>query len=251
MLLGLVRPTAGSGRVLGMDIVTQSVEIRQVSGYQPESQSLFSHCTARQIVDFNSKLFPTWDRGLVERHLGSCKLPLDKRIAEYSRGMKSQPSLVLALGSRPQVLFLDEPTSGLDPVAVRHFLGVVLQEAVDNGQTVFMSSHLLHQVERVADWVGIMDRGKLVVCRPCEELKLNVKKIRVAFQVDPPAALFAMRGISKVKGEGRRWLISVTEDFDDVLQAVSTVPHFALEVMDQILEDIFLRYAGDGGPRSE
>jgi ABC-2 type transport system ATP-binding protein len=251
MMLGLVHPTAGSGRVLGLDIVTQGVEIRRVSGYQPESQSLFGHFTARQMLAFNRRFFPTWDSRLVERCVDGFRLPLDKRISEYSRGMKSQLGLVLALGSRPQVLFLDEPTAGLDPVAVRHFLGVVLEEAIDHGQTVFMSSHLLHQVERVADWIGIIDRGQLVVCRPSEELKLNVKEIRVAFQVDPPPELLAAPGISAVKGEGRRWLLSVTDHFDEVLQAVSAVPHFALEVVDQNLEDIFLRYAGEEGRRAK
>jgi ABC-2 type transport system ATP-binding protein len=251
MLLGLVRPTSGEARVLGMDVRTQGVEIRRAVGYLPESQSLYGNMTARQLLAFNAAFYPTWDRELVGRHLDGFNLALDKRVSEFSRGMRSQLGLILAIGSRPRVLFLDEPTAGLDPLAVRRFLGVILEEAADSGQTVFMSSHLLHQVERVADWVGIINQGRLLVSRPAEDLKVNVKRIRVAFQVEPPASLWELPGVSEVKADGRRYLVSVTDRFDEVLAAISAVPHFALEVVDQNLEDIFLRYAGEGGSRAE
>jgi len=242
MLLGLVNPTEGFIEVLGEGV---GVKARRAIGYLPESQSCFGYMRVWEVIRFCSGLYPRWDRELVETYLDMFHLPQDKRIDHLSRGMRSQLGLILALAPRPPILILDEPTAGMDPVAVRKFLGVIVDEAARFGHTVLMSSQVLHQVERVADTVGIISKGRLLVSRPMDDLKTQEKRIRVAFQSEPGPDLFSVPGIVGVEKEGRRYVVTVSDNIDGVLQALSGVPHFALEIVDLDLEEIFLRYAGE------
>jgi len=247
MLLGLIAPSAGRAEVLGLDARRHGPEIRQRVGYLAESRSFYGYMTVAETVAFSRRLYRRWDSGLVDRYIERYGLRRSQRVGGLSRGQKTQLGLILALAPRPDLLILDEPTAGLDPVRRREFLTTVLTEATGDGQTVFMSSHNLLDVERVCDRVGLIHAGRLLTSRPLDELKDNEKRIRVVFQHRPPEGLFDHPGIAAVGREERGYLVTVTSDLDEVLDRLRAVPHFVLEVYSQSLEDIFLRYAADHG----
>lgn len=168
-----------------------------------------------------------------------------KRIRDFSQGMKVQLSLITALAHRPELLILDEPFNGLDPIVTRRFLEAILDEVGQRGQSVLITTHLLYQMERVADTVCIMDRGRLVLSRPMDDIKLNEKKVRVAFQADPPESVFTLPGVSGVERSGRRCVFRVADRLEEIVTELKRIPHFALEVVDLSLEDVFMEYTVD------
>lgn len=250
MLLGLVAPTSGSARVLGFDVRTQSEEIRRRVGYLSETSSMYGYMSVGEILSFTRRLYPRWDKSVEDKYVDMFRLPRTRRVSALSRGMKTQLGLILALAPCPDLIVLDEPTNGLDPVGIRDFLQAILQEVSGTGQTVLMSSHMLYQVERVADWVGLIVRGRLLLSRPMDQLKLGQKKIQAAFQVNPPERIFQMPGIERVNRDGRRYVIHVSDNVDEILMNLREIPHFAVDVVDLNLEDIFMEYAGNGGTPS-
>lgn len=241
LLLGLLRPDGGRFAVLGREGRPQPDVLARV-GYVPEIPGLYSYMTAGDLAAFCSRLYPRWDQGLVDRYLDFFRLPRNRKVGRFSRGMKGQLALVLALGARPDLLVLDEPTAGLDPVARKHFLQTVLAEATAAGQTVFLSSHLLEDVERVADTLAIIRNGCLVLQKPMDEVKMGEKKVRVVFQNQPPAWLAEIPGVRRVQKEGAAFLLTVTGGVPAVLERLRTVPLFALEVIDLTLDQVFEEY---------
>lgn len=182
MMLGLVRPDGGQGFVLGRDIVRESEAIRSKTGYVAEIQEMYRYMTVQEIIGFCKPFYTGWNDQLVKRYLEFFQLPSRKKIKNLSKGMKTQLALILAMAPEPELLVLDEPTSGLDTINRQEFLRIILEEIALQGRTVFLSSHLLHDVERVADRVAIIKHGKLIDIRSIDELKTVVKKIRVVFQ---------------------------------------------------------------------
>ncbi|MEW6546778.1 MAG: ABC transporter ATP-binding protein [Bacillota bacterium] len=241
LLLGLLRPDGGRFAVLGREGRPQPDVLARV-GYVPEIPGLYSYMTAGDLAAFCSRLYPRWDQGLVDRYLDFFRLPRNRKVGRFSRGMKGQLALVLALGARPDLLVLDEPTAGLDPVARKHFLQTVLAEATAAGQTVFLSSDLLEDVERVADTLAIIRNGCLVLQKPMDEVKMGEKKVRVVFQNQPPAWLAEIPGVRRVQKEGAAFLLTVTGGVPAVLERLRTVPLFALEVIDLTLDQVFEEY---------
>ncbi len=250
MLLGLVAPTSGSARVLGFDVRTQSEEIRRRVGYLSETSGMYGYMSVGELLSFTRRLYPRWDKAVEDKYIDLFRLPRTRRVSALSRGMRTQLGLILALAPCPELIVLDEPTNGLDPVGVRHFLQVILDEVSGSGQTVLMSSHMLYQVERVADRVGLLVRGKLLLSKPMDQLKLGQKKIQAAFQVDPPDKILKMPGIERVDHDGRRYVIHVSDNVDEIVAKLREIPHFAVEVVDLNLEDIFMEYAGNGSEPS-
>jgi len=244
MLLGLARPTRGKIEVLGSDPLTGGPEVRAKIGYVGEDQAMYSYMTVRGIMGFIAPMYPTWDQRLAGEIADVFHLPLTKRVGELSKGMRSQLALVLAMAPRPPLLVMDEPTGGLDPIARRDFLSTVMRSAVGPDQTVFMSSHILSEVERVVDRVGIIVRGRLVTVRTIDELQTVQKRIRVVFQGEPPAGLLQQQGIVGVEREGHGYLITVEDHLEEVMASLSSAPVFALDLLDMSLEEVLIHYAG-------
>jgi ABC-2 type transport system ATP-binding protein len=175
--------------------------------------------------------------------------PLEPQIRTYSTGMRSQLALTLAMGGNPDLLMLDEPTLGLDPYHRNQYLQVLLGDAVDAGRTVFLSTHDLHQIERLADQVVILHEGRVLVAAPLDQLKEQVKRVRVGFLAhaneDSLVALLAdLSGVQAVRREGAgRYLLTVYGDVDQVAEALRTMPDMAgLQIYDLSLEEIFLAF---------
>jgi ABC-2 type transport system ATP-binding protein len=240
MILGLLRPDSGSASVLGHDILRDTVTVRERIGYVAEIQQMYGYMTVAEILAFCRPFYRQWDSGITNKYVEFFKLPRNEKIKNLSKGMKTQLALVLAMAPAPELLILDEPTAGLDTINRQEFLRIIIEEIAIQGRTVFFSSHQLHDVERVADQVAIINDGRLIDVRLLDELKTTVKKIRVVFQKEPDAALFSMPGIRQVSREGSAYLISVESDLQPILNRIKDYPYFALDIIDQNLEEIFI-----------
>ncbi len=248
MLLNLLFPTSGGGQVLGCDIVTESRQVRERVGYVAEEPVMYEYMKVSEIINFCRDTYPAWDMKVVGRYLDLFGLPAGKKVRELSRGMKNQLALTLALGSGPDLLILDEPTGGLDPLKIRDFFRTILEQVAETGQTVFFSSHQLHEVERIADTVGIIHQGKLVFHKSLDEIKTNLKTIRVVFEAENDLAELAKRpGVAALAKQGRGWIIECENCLDEIKAKLNELKPVDLEIIDVGLEDIFIRYTGGGG----
>ena len=246
-LLNLYQPTRGRLSVLGLDSVRQSVELRRRVGYLPEEPACYRWMTVEEAVRFNAAFYPTWDAGLAEVLLRKLELPRGRRLRELSRGMQAKVGLVLALAPRPEVLVLDDPTSGLDAVVRREFLEAMIGSVQAEGGTVFFSTHLLHEMERVADEVAILHRGRLLMRDSLERLKSATKKLRVVYPERVPERI-ELPGLLRVVRDTHQALVSVEgyhAGIDDELRRSGAE---SVEVLDLSLEEIFVEAVqGQGG----
>lgn len=245
LILGLLQPSSGSAQVLGLDSRTQGIDIRNKVGYVAEDNHFYPWMRVDELIRFHAGFFPAWDHQRAEHLLEVFDLHPGTKVKELSKGMRTQLGLTLALAHKPELLILDEPTSGLDPVWRRRFLQTLTRETAAGNTTVFFSSHILSDVERVADWVAIIVDGRIKVMRPLEDFKYNERVIRVVFQNTAPESLLATQGIKSIERQGNGYLLTVTDNFDEIYLALQNTPHFVLEVVEQDLESIFLDYAGE------
>lgn len=245
LLLNLVHPTAGQGTVLGYDMVQQTMEVRSRVGYVSEEPTIYPYLRVREVVEFCRDTYERWDMNLTNKYLELFELAPNKRVRELSKGMKNQLALVVALGARPELLILDEPTSGLDPVKTRDFLNAILEQVADTGQTVFFSSHQLHEVERIADTVGIIHQGHMVFQKGLDEVKSQLKRVRVVFPGEHLVEDFAAwPGVSQVERQGRGYILHCIEGWADIQARLTALQPTDLEVLDVSLEELFMEYTG-------
>jgi ABC-2 type transport system ATP-binding protein len=171
ILVGLLSPTAGQVRVLGLDPRRQDVELHQRVAYVPESPAMYGWMRVREACDFAAGMWPGWSAARAEDLRERFGFAAQDKLGSMSRGMKGKVGLVLALAREPELLILDDPTSGLDAVVRREFMDGIIGALSGTGTTVFFSSHIIADVERIADRVAIIDRGRLVLEGTVDELK--------------------------------------------------------------------------------
>ncbi len=179
-LLGLLPPQGGNVSVLGLNPATSAVEVRRRIGYLAEDQAMYSWITADEIASFLAPFYPTWDAQLANDLFERFGVPRRVRVKHFSNGQNVRLGLALALAHRPEVVILDDPALGLDPITRKQFNRDVIDNLQAEGCTVFYSSHLLYEVEAVADAVGILDGGRIVRAAPTEELQQDVKRVAIA-----------------------------------------------------------------------
>jgi ABC-2 type transport system ATP-binding protein len=202
LALGYLWPDTGRIRTLGLDPIAEGREVRTRVALLSEESSLYPWMTVAEIVAFASRLHPKWDRAIAARLMNELELDPGKRIKALSRGTRAKVALVLAVACRPELLLLDDPTSGLDPLVRRQVLDGVLQAVADEGGAVIYASHLVHDVERVADRVIVLDDGKITLSGELETLKAGIKRGRAVFDGDAPTAA-ALEGWIDVETDGR------------------------------------------------
>lgn len=196
LLLGLLRPDAGTVRLLGHDLPAGLPQALAGTGVVPDRPHLHRYLTVADALDFHGAFYPRWDAKWACELTGEFRLLPGQKITGLSKGETAKLMLLLALCQMPELLVLDEPMDGLDPVVRRDVLTALLDYVSQRGATVFVSSHLVHELERFCDWVGVMDRGRLVVELPMEEFRSGNKRIRVTGSPagpppDPPFTLLA------------------------------------------------------------
>jgi len=250
-LLGFRGLDGGSARVLGYDVVGESLEVRARVGFASEVDSLYGGMTVTRVCDFCRDLSRSWDQGLVDRYVGVFGLPRDTRIRKLSKGQRAQLQLCLALGSDPEVLILDEPTSGLDPIARHAFLKVLVGDVAAEGRTVFFSTHLLSDIEAAADTIGIIKGGRLLVSGNLDDLRATHRVFRLAYAEAPPddevQTLRDLPHVREVERDGRGVLVRARGDVEAVYRALERRPFRVLDLdsTGMSLDDIFVAYVED------
>jgi ABC-2 type transport system ATP-binding protein len=244
-LLDLIRPTSGSVRALGLDAQRDGVELRRRLGYLPGELSLYEKLTARELLTYFGRLRGGVDAGHVGSLAHRFELPLDRPIRDLSRGNKQKVGLVQAFAHRPELLVLDEPTSGLDPLMQQTFNELVRATAAQGG-TVFLSSHVLSEVQHVADRVGIIRDGRLVAIEDVAALhERAVRHVVVRFASPPPAGAFAdVPGVRESSRDGTELRLVVEGALDPVVKALARYEVVDLVSHEPDLEDVFLAYYG-------
>ncbi|HWA09463.1 MAG TPA: ABC transporter ATP-binding protein [Opitutaceae bacterium] len=178
MLAGLIKPSAGEIRIMGSNPFTIGAAERQYLGYMSEKAAIPMNCTVRSVLKLGHSLYPTWDSALAEALLNKFNLPGKKRFKALSQGSQRLLNFVMAVAPRPRVLLLDEPAANLDVVARREILDVILGLIRDGDCTVLFSTHILSDVERVADEIGILARGSLRISESLDTLKDSIRQVR-------------------------------------------------------------------------
>lgn len=177
ILLDLLRADSGDVRVLGLDPVRESFEINSRIGYVPEKHNIYDWMTARQVLEFTGGIYPRWDWNEFETINAILQLPMDNKVKALSRGELAKLALAIALSHKPELLILDEPTSGIDPLVRRNFLDAMTRLIKGRNSTVFFSTHILSDVEQVADRVIVMNKGRIVADDTLHSLRQRFSNI--------------------------------------------------------------------------
>jgi ABC-2 type transport system ATP-binding protein len=238
MLLGLLRPDLGTVRVLGLDPQAQPMEVRRRVGYVAEDQAMFGWMSVAQQIAFIAPFYPTWDAAWANQLSERFELPLKTKIKHLSKGQGVRLALLLALAHRPELVILDDPTLGLDPIMRKEFLRDLVTYLQGEKVTVFFSSHLLYEVEPVADAVAILDRGKIVRQESTEELRAHVKRLII-----PATAENSLGGLANILDITRsgREIAVVVEDAAAASAQLQREGIVAREI-DLNLDEIFEAY---------
>ncbi|MDF1823539.1 MAG: ABC transporter ATP-binding protein [Verrucomicrobiales bacterium] len=183
MLMGIIAPDSGTIELFGERTKRTTLKLKQRIGYVSQDQNFYPWMTAEMLGKFVGGLYPTWDADEFRRLLSVLEVPAHRKVSGLSGGMKVKLALALAIAPRPPLLILDEPTAGLDPVARREFLEIITHQAREYGRTTFFSSHLLDEVERAADRVGIIHRGKKRFEGRLSDLQRRVREVTVSSEI--------------------------------------------------------------------
>jgi ABC-2 type transport system ATP-binding protein len=241
MLLGLTHPTSGSGRVFGrrIDARRESLELRRRVAYVAEDKQTYAYMTVGQMIRFTRSFYGDWQSDLERRLLDEYGLPLGRKVKGLSKGMRTKLALLLALARRPELLILDEPSEGLDPVSIEELLQTLVAAAAE-GTTIFFSSHQIGEVERIADRVCIIDRGKLAADLSLDYMRQEYRRITLGFDTDPPVADFCIPGIEHVRTSGRQMNVFVSRNAGAVVEQARRVAVVSVDVAPVSLRDLFL-----------
>lgn len=249
LLLDLIRPTAGSVRVLGLDAHADSLEVRRRVGFLPADLALYPRLTGRVMLNHLAALRGGVDRRVRDALVDRFDADLDRPVRELSSGNRQKLGLIQAFMHEPELLILDEPISGLDPLVQQSF-HALLAEVSGQGRTVFLSSHTLSEVERVTDRVAILRQGRLVVVDSVENLrKVAVQRLEFEFTAPVDAAEFAaLPGVTEAKADGTIVTVGFEGSADAVVKAAARHELRTVRAHEDDLEDIFLRYYHAGQP---
>jgi len=246
LLLDLLRPSAGRAFVFGHDCRTESMTVRRSIGYLPGESSFYPDMTGAQLLRLLERVGgrpvdPAWRAQLLERF----DLPahdLSRRIRDYSTGMKRKLAIVQAIQHDPPLLILDEPTEGLDPLMQEAFYAL-LRDVTARGRTVFLSSHVLSEVERVCDRVAVLRAGRLALLASIDGLRaLAPRRVTVRFAADVPPPGDLGEGLAVRDAASRSWSLEATGMLGPLMARLATLPVEDLDVREPRLEDIVVRY---------
>lgn len=256
MLMGIIKPEAGTIRIFDRERHRIGREEKQRIGYVSQEQFFYPWMTCRYIGKFVAGFYPTWEAQEYDRLLRTMDLPPDRKISALSGGMRLKLALALALAHRPELLILDEPTAGLDPLSRREFLDMIKQQAEQEQRTTFFSSHIIDEVERLADHIGIIEKGRLCFEGELSALRQSVRRVRIPPPVSTPLEsndqtaeaapapdynrLFAENGLrilqARADANGREWVLYA----ETAAWPALDLPEARIEA--PTLEDIFIAF---------
>ena len=246
-ILDEIRPTSGSAAILGMDTHARSVEIRKHIGYVPGDLAMYPNLTGRDTLTYFANLRGGVDWSYVDELGERLDADLDKKVGDLSSGNRQKVGLIQAFMNRPDVLIMDEPSSGLDPLVQREFQKM-MREVVGEGRTVFLSSHTLSEVQRVADRVGIIRHGHLVAVESVRELRSKaIRRVELEFGSDVDGSLFgSVPGVRDLVVDNHTVSMSFDGSMDALLKTATEHNHLIdINTREADLEEIFLTYYRD------
>src|SRR3984885_5358684 len=217
-LMGLLRADSGGAQVFGSPVTDadRSVEVRRRIGFVTEDKELYPYMTVEQIIRFTRPFFPKWRDDLEQRYLQMFELPPKRKITDLSKGMRSKLMLLLAISRGADLLILDEPTDGLDPAALEDVLRELVAIAASSGTTMFFSSHQLAEVDLIADHIGIIHRGKMIVAGSLDNIKARYQRLHVVFANPVELPVRWADGVESVRQEGRVVSILASHNVDSI-----------------------------------
>jgi len=239
ILQGLEPPTRGRTSLLGGDSTRLSAGTHGRVGYVAEGHNLIQGYRVRRLVGLCRGLARQWNAEFFAHLIDTFRLPMDRKVKELSAGMRAQLNLALAMAIDPELLILDDPTLGLDTVARRQFLELAIDLIQNEGRTILFSSHILADVERIADRIGILVAGKLVVDCALEHLKDRVKKLQVVFPERPPDDLYLTEVVNQQR-QGREMVLTVANWNTQKQAILETFKPSSCDEIPMTLEDIFI-----------
>lgn len=267
MLLGLTEPTAGTAVIGGKDCTRHPLEVKSGVGYLPDNVGFYTDMTGRQNLRFTGRL-----NGLAGEELENridqllkrvgMEQAADRKTGTYSKGMRQRLGIADVLMKDPQVIIMDEPTLGIDPEGMRKLLELIRELSVEDGRTILISSHQLHQIQQVCDRVGIFVEGSLIACGTLAELEEQIRKdglYLLELEVQPfddqiLGMLYQQDGVVKIENEGKRFMITSRKDLRSQLtkflgEKDYTVLHLHQRGGD--LDEIYRRYFEKAGQNDE
>jgi len=245
LLLDLLRPTKGRAFINGYDCHRESNKVKEEVEYLPGNFTPYSFLTGKEYIEFMGEFY---DRGKVQRGLEMAdflELDISRKTSEYSTGMKQKLGIIQSLMADTPLNIMDEPTSGLDPMIQQKFYKL-LREEKNSGDTVFLSSHILPEVERICDRVGIIRDGFLVEVNSVENLKSKrFKIVEVSYESVPEGGFFDREGLEILESEETKVKLRITSNLDENLHHLTSSPLVDFDAYDPPLEEVFLSYYGD------
>ena len=241
MMLGMVKPSFGRVKLFGEDVLELAPDTRARIAYLAEGHPLYRWMTVGEAARFTRSFYSNWNDQLLDQILDHFELPQKAKIRRLSRGQRAQVSLALAVAPDPELLILDDPTLGLDTVVRRDFLESLIQIIQRRGRTILFSSHILGDVERVADRIGIMVDGVLRVDCPTEHFKESIRKVVMVFHGQPPE-FPACPGLVSNRRVGSKLELVVVGYDDEHRRLAESLSPKSLEVVELNLEEAFIEY---------
>ena len=241
MLTGMVRPDSGTVSLLGEEIASITPATRARIAYMAEGHPLYSWMTVGQIVKFTRAFYANWDQTLVDQVLDHFELSRKQKCGTLSKGQQAQISLALAIAPDPELLILDDPTLGLDTVIRRDFLEALIQLIQSRGRTIFFSSHILGDVERVATRIGVMVDGVLRVDCPTDTFRESVRKVVAEFSDEPPE-FPGCDGLVSWRRVGLNLELVIVNWGPSQQSVLESLEPRWIDVVDMNMEDAFIEY---------
>lgn len=238
-ILGMLHAQSGSVQVFGLDPVANPVGTLGRIGYLSENRDLPDWMRVGELIRYTQAFYPTWDERYAEELRAMFDLDLNTKVQNLSRGQRARAGLLVALAYRPDLLVLDEPSSGLDPIVRRDILGAIIRTIADEGRTVLFSSHLLDEVERVADRVAIIHQGRIVLTAAMDEIKETHRRMTLRFGQthDIPPTLV---GTLTCDGGGEEWTYICNGDSEQLRRAADALGATVVDDAALTLDEIFV-----------
>jgi ABC-2 type transport system ATP-binding protein len=242
-LLGLIKPTAGKAEIFGLDTQTQKVAVHKRVAYVPGEAALWPNLTGKETLHLLGNLHGNFDKAYRDQLVGRFDFEPHKKVRTYSKGNRQKINLIAALMTRADLLILDEPTSGLDPLMEQVFRECVA-EAKQRGQTIFLSSHILGEVEAVCDRLAILRSGKLIEHGTLAEMRhLSAVTLEATFDGKPPA-VNQIKGVKNVRIAGHELRCQIQGPIENILGTITAAKPRSLFIREPSLEELFLSLYG-------
>jgi len=250
LLMNFIQPSSGQAYILGQDVVEESVQIKQSVGYLAGDGEMYPKMTGRQYLQYMHALQPASSQSYINQLAKRFKADLDKKIGELSRGNRQKINIVQAFMHKPDIFILDEPTSGLDPLMQEEFYKLI-KEVKARGATVFVSSHIMSEVQKMCDRVGIIREGQLVTERQIAEMATEASQtFDIVFVDKPPIAeIRKIAGIKIVESNGKNLTVHVHGKLSPLFAILAKNEVTKIDARNLDLEEVFLQFYKDKGDK--